>query len=397
MDDPVELSEHDQPHDALELVRLLAAEDIPASAIADSESTDLRWVVRVAANDMPAADRVLSRFLAGPTDNVTTSDDVESEWGWVDYSQREPRAVFDFDCDRRAAKPLRPDRLVEVIAYATPIEADLVRERLASEGIQSCLGNEAVIQWCWIFFSAIRGMRVFVMSEHRDRALDVIREMKSADKDDEPAERWTCDHCDQSVPGDWSVCWACGTDREGVRDDAFEIASAPGQPLIEERFDGGPLPVWLAVLVACCPPVIIMYALTKLVFYARDATEIAETELEAELREFREREPRGLLDTVDDEPISEQLMYDAIVTRAMRAAVFGYFVAFDISGWVHMQMYFPVAPLLTVYSIWLLHCRHRYVWDVSPNSDWRVSFAFALNLQLPIWITFVVSAASLWR
>lgn len=43
---------------------------------------------------------------------------------------------------------------------------------------------------------------------------------------------WTCSQCGQSVPGDFEVCWNCGTSREGIADPSFsrELAIDEDQP-----------------------------------------------------------------------------------------------------------------------------------------------------------------------
>ena len=38
----------------------------------------------------------------------------------------------------------------------------------------------------------------------------------------DPAEEWSCGRCGETVPGNFDICWACGTTRDGWRDPGFQ-------------------------------------------------------------------------------------------------------------------------------------------------------------------------------
>lgn len=298
------------------------------------------------------------------------------------FIAREPVAVFAFDTQERRAKIVAPDTLVEVVAYATPLEADLIREQLTAADIDSCLGNESVVFWCWIWQNALCGMRVLVRSEDYAAALDVIDSLKEPTASDDASDTWTCTNCGQAVANDWHTCWACGTGADGTQDDAFEIASTPGEPLIQERFEGEPIGPFLAFVFVLCPPLIFAYGMVKLLFRVDEedlhAGLVGYTQIDPEVQD----EERGLADRGSYQPDLEQLAYESVTVRAVRASIFGCITFFDIVPQSTVSLFIIIAPAFNIYSAYLLFLRQYVPWEPANRFEWRVLIAFTLNLIL---------------
>ena len=65
--------------------------------------------------------------------------------------------------------------------------------------------------------------------------------------------RWPCSRCGARVPGDFTVCWACGTTADGQADPDFEVADAP---IVEHDWDSPPS-VWRPIVCFLCPPLFV--------------------------------------------------------------------------------------------------------------------------------------------
>jgi hypothetical protein len=217
------------------------------------------------------------------------------------------------------------------------MEGELARARLNQVGIRSSLESAELLTWLWHCTYAFRGAALRVCSTDRDRALEVLNA-----GDGEGIASRACVACGETLPSDWVVCWRCGTDADGNRDDKFFVDLFRHTALLA-YLKGIQffllLLVLLAVLFALMPQVALLLALV-LPMYAYPAhrersTTAWEPEQDAALPEVT---------TVADEG-------DELCRRAMASAMFG-FVWF---------------PPLTLYSLWLLNV----AWEIPASSKGR--------------------------
>ena len=113
--------------------------------------------------------------------------------------------------------PTTAPRLVHVASYLNSAEAELVRARLAMDGIPAWLENAALVTWCWPYSNAVGGVKLMVPEPHLRQASEVL---SSATQPRESIS-WQCPKCGAEVYQDWRYCWSCGTSQEGTEDAFF--------------------------------------------------------------------------------------------------------------------------------------------------------------------------------
>ncbi len=67
-----------------------------------------------------------------------------------------------------------PDDLVPIATFKTPIEGELAKIRLESEGIPSYLGNEATIGVMPFLANGLGGVTIQVIRKHAARAREIL-------------------------------------------------------------------------------------------------------------------------------------------------------------------------------------------------------------------------------
>ena len=321
---------------------------------------------------------------------------------WLDRAVMESSVVLKFDTESRRRRAVESDQLVEIAGHATLAEADLVRERLASVGIESCLGNANTVSYCWLYGVAIGGVRVFVMGKDRDSALDIIDEInrfEAEETDGRPNER-QCSSCEQTIPADWDICWACGADRSGAVEESFRIVPTPYKLWPLKPLEPGPVPLHLSISFLIFPPFLLFYALLT-IWSGRTSVgesdaeheehpefQVVEEELHNDIRKLgtAEQAERGAFDSNDDGPPQPFALYDSIIERALRAAVFGYMVAMAPFPATIGTPGILAMPLLNLYSLWLLAMVLACPRPENFSTDGRIFLAMYLNLALPMLI-----------
>lgn len=94
----------------------------------------------------------------------------------------------------------------------------IVRELLANEGIGTNIQNENM--------SAVSGEVPFTLAmpevwverdEDEARALTIVEGFDSGEaRDQQCKEPWTCPHCGETIEGQFTSCWKCGTTRSAA-------------------------------------------------------------------------------------------------------------------------------------------------------------------------------------
>ena len=154
------------------------------------------------------------------------------------------------------------ENLKTLATYATPVEADVVRNRLEASGIQAFLADDQTAGWLWHLGAALRGVKVLVAESDLPGALEMLEDLQRSRAQDAPSPVWPCPKCGAEVDGEMDVCWACGTTADGVEDADFQDAEAAVTPTpARQTGPKGPPGPGLAVLIAFCVPMYIFNTL----------------------------------------------------------------------------------------------------------------------------------------
>lgn len=159
-----------------------------------------------------------------------------------------------------------------VATYATPIEADMARNRLEAAGIRAFLGDDYTVGWLWHLGTALQGVKLLVAESDVSQAVEALRGAEDSRATQEPIEPWACPACGAEVDGELEVCWACGTTAEGVEDTNFQLADAQtiARPADQVEAKGPPGP-WLALLIAFCVPTFVLNLLVGIDIFVSHA------------------------------------------------------------------------------------------------------------------------------
>ena len=71
--------------------------------------------------------------------------------------------------------------LIKIATFATPPEAELARNALALEGIESYLEGDTFVGWAWHLSDAVGGVKLLVGSDDTQRAIEILGPPQSAD------------------------------------------------------------------------------------------------------------------------------------------------------------------------------------------------------------------------
>jgi len=159
------------------------------------------------------------------------------------------------------------ENLKTLATFTTPIEADIVRNRLEAAGVQAFLGDEQSIGWLWHLGTALHGVKVLVAEADLPRALEILEEAQLPAAEGRPAQPWSCPKCGAEVDAEMEVCWACGTTADGIEDADFQDAETAALKATQEAGPKGPPGAVLAVLIAFCIPLFIFNTLVGIDFF----------------------------------------------------------------------------------------------------------------------------------
>jgi hypothetical protein len=92
--------------------------------------------------------------------------------------------------------------LATVRVYWTPIEANLAKSRLESEGIRAVLANEEIAAMNWSMANAIGGIKLQVLPQDLDRAQSLLAEVELHQTADVDEDGWRQESEDLDETGD---------------------------------------------------------------------------------------------------------------------------------------------------------------------------------------------------
>ncbi len=280
--------------------------------------------------------------------------------------------------------------LKTLATYATPIEADMVRNQLEASGVQAFLADDQTVGWLWHLGTALPGVKVQVAESDLPRALEILEDLQQPQVEDRPSQAWPCPKCGAEVDGELEVCWACGTTADGVEDADFRDAEAAVTPTpIKEVGPKGPPGAGLAVLIAFCIPMCVFNTLVGIDFFVDQAAYpmsgglllvvlAADFLLVVGLFQWFHYQPpaspeaeaaTGHLETATDAMLAEDEDWElavalAMARRACLAALLG-------------MVFCPL--LLNFYSIWLILRYELYRPAVRRRSGFLVWTAIVIN------------------
>ena len=293
------------------------------------------------------------------------------------------------------------ENLKILAAYATPIEADMARNRLEASGVRAFLADEYTVGWLWHLGTGLHGVKVLVAESDLPRALEILEDFRQTGVQGEPPPAWSCPKCSAEVDGEMEICWACGTTAEGVEDADFQNAEAAVTPTPTKQVGPKRPPgVWLALLIAFCIPMFVFNVLVGIDFFVSQAVYpisggplvlvlAGDVLLVVGLFQSFYYQPPGLPDV--EAPAVEQeerepavLDADAMVRRACLAAVLG-------------MVFCPL--LLNIYSIWLILRYELYRPAVHRKPVFLVYTAIVINAVVLVvsLLLFLAAGGFAWR
>lgn len=143
-----------------------------------------------------------------------------------------------------------PQDLVTVATFATPMEADMARNLLASASIEAFVADDATVGWLWHLGNALGGVKLQVAERDAERASAILASRPAAIAPEPPSPSiqhaiwagWTCSRCGTQVNPRVTICPNCSTpvdDLEALStaaadshaDEEEEITEMPGDVL----------------------------------------------------------------------------------------------------------------------------------------------------------------------
>jgi hypothetical protein len=235
------------------------------------------------------------------------------------------------------------DSYLATAAYLTPAEGLLSHARLADQGIESRVEGVDLVNWLWHLSLALRGVTLVVRAGDAQRAAEVLATPVPVTTESQATRQ--CGDCGETLPGDWLVCWRCGTNVDADRDPSFFAEAIRPMELVKFVEGVEFLGLWIlfaAVLITIVPASVFAFALMLFVLSFRNQSQVVTVSFPPD--EFAAYPDLSL--RPDDDIETNR--------RALASAMFG-------------LVWFPP---LTLYSIWILLNS-----DEVPNSQaslWRL-------------------------
>jgi len=111
--------------------------------------------------------------------------------------------------------------LIKLYTGRDLMDAHHVRALLEGEGIPATvMGENLAIARGYLPMTQDTMPSVWIDDGDRELAIPIIANLNAPA--DPTLPPWTCPHCDESVEGQFDICWNCGTTRSGASNDAFD-------------------------------------------------------------------------------------------------------------------------------------------------------------------------------
>ncbi|MEK6236980.1 MAG: DUF2007 domain-containing protein [Planctomycetales bacterium] len=122
--------------------------------------------------------------------------------------------------------------LTTIASHMTPLEANLARGVLASEGIDSYLEGENTAGMAWHLSNAMGGVKLQVATDDVPQAVEILdrRSREGGDAAKKTLLLNNCSQCGAESEEGFEVCWECGAEPQPT-----ERADARGQRKVEKE------------------------------------------------------------------------------------------------------------------------------------------------------------------
>lgn len=181
-----------------------------------------------------------------------------------------------------------PEKLVAVASFTTPVEAELAKNHLETEGISARLANDSTVGWFWYISNAVGGIQLLVGEEQAERALAILesapggQDIPGSGESEEAT--WTCERCGAQVSAELEYCPCGEVDAENRSDPAGpslaeprgatgdardQLETSPGDEMATRALRAAILGLLL------CPPLLQIYSvwiLIRLISYQGDVS-----------------------------------------------------------------------------------------------------------------------------
>ena len=238
------------------------------------------------------------------------------------------------------ASGMESSRPVKIASYLTVPQAELARVQLAMHGIPARLGNAAFLSWCWHLSNAVGGATLFVSAGDIGPAMEVLD--TSGPKDETATSTGPCAECGQPSERAWEICWNCGMAVDGTEDPDFGRQDHLAD---QSQWNGnGPVlgitafvTVVLVLLTRGSLWMVVPWMVSFPVFFLLGGFR---------REDLKQPSPNGVIpsgaeprwDAADQSRDRRRRMGEAIILRAWRVAIFGWFAC----------------PPLFLYTVYLL-------------------------------------------
>ncbi len=265
------------------------------------------------------------------------------------------------------------ESLTQIHSCWSVAEAEIVRARLASEGIPAYFENATLVLWYWQYANLTGGVKLFVRESEAEEACRILSNAAQPSGDDVPP--WMCSCCGQDVEGTWEICWSCGASVDGVE----RPAPAPEPPPAEDgeelfEYDlAGRIQVsiiTLAILAGLAgAPLELLFVAALLLLsmgqiFSRAIDDCGSRSTIAV--DADGNVPEGIVGAGDRSHDAAGWPADELALRAWWSAVFGLIIC--------------PQPVFTAYSVWLLRKRLAEETRLGPIGRRRIRAAWAVNL-----------------
>jgi hypothetical protein len=104
-----------------------------------------------------------------------------------------------------------------IFAYRDRAAVTILQGLLADEGVESVVQNENMAAVAGRVPFELAVPEIWVRDQDEERALQIVEQFETGElAAPANAEPWRCLACGQSIEGQFTACWKCGTPREPV-------------------------------------------------------------------------------------------------------------------------------------------------------------------------------------
>src|SRR5262245_11005090 len=104
------------------------------------------------------------------------------------------------------------DKLVELVRFDDPFQAEIVRLALGENGVEAFIESAETNRTMHYVGTALGGVKVLVRAPQKEKAERILDSIDFSQKS-ENAPLWICAKCGEQVESSFDECWSCGASR----------------------------------------------------------------------------------------------------------------------------------------------------------------------------------------